>query len=128
MEIGKYHVLVCTQNKPPMVPSCGGSGAMDVLELFRKELFSAGLEKEVMITGTGCVGICHRGPNVIVYPEGKWYTVVTPEDVTKIVESHIKEGKVVTDRKDPEASVICEEAGQYQQRIKMMMQDAGRLS
>ncbi len=127
MEVGKYHVLVCTQNKPPMVPSCGGAGAMDVMDTIRQKVFEAGLEKEVFVTGTGCVGICHRGPNVIIYPEGKWYTAVNAENVIEIIQSHIQNGTVVENRNDPDAGVINEEVGQFQERIKMMMADAGKL-
>lgn len=127
MEIGKYHILVCTQNKPPMVPSCGGAGAVEVMETIRTKVFQAGLEKEVIITGTGCVGVCHRGPNVIIYPEGKWYTAVNGDDAVSIIESHIQNGKVVEDRNDPEAATINEEVGQFQERIKMMMADSGKL-
>ena len=127
MEIGKYHVLICTQNKPPMVPSCAGAGAMDVMDEFRKQVFALNLEKEVIITGTGCVGICNRGANVIVYPEGKWYTAVTKDDVTKIIEGHIQGGAVVEDRNDPDGATINNEVGMFQERIKMMMQDQGKL-
>lgn len=127
MEVGKYHVLVCTQNKPPMVPSCAGAGAMNVMDEFRKEIFSQNLEKEVIVTGTGCVGVCNRGTNVIIYPEGKWYTAVTKEDVQKIVEGHIKGGAIVGERNDPDAETLNAEVGMFQERVKMMMKDQGRL-
>jgi (2Fe-2S) ferredoxin len=31
----------------------------------------------------------------VVYPEATWYTFVDKEDIDEIVESHLKEGRVV---------------------------------
>lgn len=31
----------------------------------------------------------------MVYPEGVWYTVVDKNDVSEIVESHLKNGRIV---------------------------------
>lgn len=123
----KHHILVCTQTKPPMVPSCGGAGSAEILDSFRVEVFKNNLQNEVMVTGTGCIGLCNRGANVVVYPEGKWYTVVKPDDVKKIVEEHIINGNVLEDRNDPPVDVLKSEAAMYQERIKAMMADAGKL-
>ncbi len=37
---------------------------------------------------------------MIVYPEGIWYTKLTPNDVTEIVSSHLQNGNQVA-RLDP---------------------------
>jgi len=122
----KHHVLICTQSKPPMVPSCGAVGSAEILDLFRKEIFNAGLENDVMVTGTGCIGLCTRGANVVVYPSGKFYTAVKSDEVKKIVEDHLKKG-VVVERNDPPEDNLKMEISMFHQRIKAMMQDAGRL-
>jgi (2Fe-2S) ferredoxin len=123
----KHHIFICTQSKPPMVPSCGATGSPEILDMFRKEIFNAGLENDVMVSSSGCIGLCTRGANVIVYPSGKWYTAVKADDVKKIVDDHIKGGNVVEGRSDPADDVLKAEAAMYQQRIKAMMQDAGKL-
>ena len=46
----------------------------------------------VAVTSTGCLGPCFEGPTIVVYPEGVWYTGVTPDDVPEIVESHMRDG------------------------------------
>jgi (2Fe-2S) ferredoxin len=42
-----------------------------------------------MVTPCGCIGPCGQGPNVLVYPEGVFYSAVTKEDVTAIFDEHL---------------------------------------
>ena len=44
---------------------------------------------------TGCFGLCAAGPIVVVYPEGIYYSHVTPEDVEEIVNEHLIKGRPV---------------------------------
>jgi len=37
----------------------------------------------------GCLDQCEKGPAVVIYPEGTWYTVKTIADAEKIIQSHI---------------------------------------
>ena len=48
-----------------------------------------------MVTNTGCLQICDKGPIVIVYPDNVWYGKVSPDDVEEIMDSHIEGGEVV---------------------------------
>ena len=49
----------------------------------------------VRVNKAGCLDRCAGGPVAVVYPEGVWYTYVDAEDIDEIVESHLKNGKVV---------------------------------
>ena len=96
MEPFCYHVYVCTQEKPnPAAPSCSNRGSNAVLEALRAELGKAGLSDEVQVTTSGSVGLCTRGPNIIVYPEGTWYSGVQAADVPEIVKEHFVNGQPV---------------------------------
>jgi NADH-quinone oxidoreductase subunit F len=44
---------------------------------------------------TGCHGFCQQGPNVVVEPDGIFYTHVEPEDAAEIVVSHLQNGQPV---------------------------------
>lgn len=44
---------------------------------------------KVAVTPCGCIGPCGQGPNVLVYPEGVFYTAVTKEDVAAIFDEHL---------------------------------------
>jgi (2Fe-2S) ferredoxin len=50
---------------------------------------------KVRMNRAGCLDRCSEGPVLVVYPEAVWYTYVDQEDVDEIVESHLKNGKVV---------------------------------
>jgi len=60
-----------------------------------EEIDDRDLSGDVMITNTGCFGICDKGPVVVIYPEGTWYGNVTDDDVEEIVEKHLEGGEKV---------------------------------
>lgn len=73
------------------MPCCTARGSDDVLGALRSEVNARGLEDEVQVTACGSLGLCEHGPNLVVYPEGIWYSGVTPADVPEIVQSHFLE-------------------------------------
>jgi len=90
MEPFRYHVFACDQQKPEGVPCCSCHGSAQVIDALRREIATHGLEDEVQVTVCGSLGLCEHGPNMIVYPEGIWYSGVKPVDVVEIVESHFQ--------------------------------------
>lgn len=42
-----------------------------------------------------CLGVCHGGPLMVVYPEGTWYHDVDQDKLAHIVESHLRNGTPV---------------------------------
>ncbi len=91
----RLHVFVCNQQKPDGVPCCAARGSAPVLEALRREVGAQGLEDQVLVTECGSMGLCEHGPNLVVYPEGTWYSGVSPADVPEIVRSHFEEGRPV---------------------------------
>ena len=47
-----------------------------------------------MVSSTGCLKVCDRGPAMVVYPEGWWYGELTEERVDEILDA-LQEGKAV---------------------------------
>jgi len=111
MEPFRLHVFVCDRQKPEGVPCCSARGSGAVLDVLRREIHARWLEDQVQITACGSLGLCEHGPNMIVYPEGIWYSGVTPEDAAEIVRSHFQEGVPVerltrTDTADVRAEIL----------------------
>ena len=79
---------------------CGGTGCTSshseqIIERLKEEIKAQGLESEVNVIRTGCFGLCALGPIMVVYPEGAFYSRVTPEDVPEIVSEHLLKGRIV---------------------------------
>ena len=85
----RSHVLVCGGT------GCTSSGSQAVQKAFTENIEAYGLSEEVKLVQTGCFGLCALGPVVIIYPDGTFYSRVTPEDVKEIVEEHLLKGRIV---------------------------------
>ena len=81
--------------------TCGiAAGARPVLGAFVEGVSEAGLSDSVMVTQTGCIGICQYEPVVEVYTDGAekvTYVKMTAERAKEVIEKHIKGGKVITE-------------------------------
>jgi (2Fe-2S) ferredoxin/2-polyprenyl-3-methyl-5-hydroxy-6-metoxy-1,4-benzoquinol methylase len=95
MEPYRLHVYICDQRKPEGVPSCSARGSLRVIQAMKREIAGAGLTDDVQVTTCGSLGLCDRGPNMVVYPEGVWYSCLHLEDVAEIVRDHFKGARVV---------------------------------
>ncbi len=84
----QHRVLVCRGT------ACVSGGGNAVYEALKSEVERQGVENAV-IDFTGCHGFCQQGPNVVVEPEGIFYTHVREEDAPEIVSSHLRDGKFV---------------------------------
>lgn len=93
----KYHIFVCTSCRinGQQKGFCFSKDSVDIVQKFMEEIDGRDLSGDVMITNTGCFGICDKGPIVVVYPEGTWYGNVTKDDVEKIMDQHIEGGTIV---------------------------------
>lgn len=89
MQLYRSHVLVCMGEK------CSQKGGKYILDAFKDEVAKKGLEKEIMLVESGCLGFCDDGPNVIIYPEGVIYSGVNVSDIAEIVEEHLFKGRRV---------------------------------
>ena len=95
MEPFRFHLFVCTQQKPEGIPSCPANGSFAVLDALDREIQARGLNHDVQLTTCGCMGLCDEGPVMVVYPAGVWYRRVQPSDVSEIVGTHVRDGKPV---------------------------------
>jgi (2Fe-2S) ferredoxin len=93
----EHHIFICENRRDPSDSKgcCAAKGSEALREVFKQEIKRLGLKGRVRANKAGCLDACAFGPSVVVYPEGVWYRVRTPEEVKEIMESHIRDGKVV---------------------------------
>lgn len=93
----KYHIFVCTSCRinGQQKGLCYSKASVDIVTKFMEAIEDNDLSSEVMITNTGCFGICDKGPIAVIYPDGIWYGNLTEESVETIVEEHIINGTPV---------------------------------
>ena len=92
--INEYRVVVG-------MATCGiAAGARPVLNTIVEAVNAEGLSDKVSVSQTGCIGLCQYEPIVEVYEPDKekvTYIKVDPDKAKRIVEEHIKGGKVVAE-------------------------------
>ena len=80
--------------------TCGiAAGARPVLSAFVEEVNRRGLQG-VVVTQTGCIGMCKLEPIVEVFQPGKekvTYVKMSPEKVGRVVTEHLVNGNPVTE-------------------------------
>ena len=79
--------------------TCGiAAGARPVLAAFVEKVGEAGLGEKVIVSQTGCIGICQYEPVVEIFEDGKDKVTYVKMDAAKaaeVVEKHLKGGVVV---------------------------------
>lgn len=95
----KYHVFICTSCTitGQQRGFCYNKGSVNLVQKFMEEISDRDLSGDVLVSNTGCFGICEKGPIVVVYPEGIWYGNVSEDDVERIFDEHFEGGKPVQD-------------------------------
>ncbi len=129
MELARAHVLVCGGT------GCTSSGCEKIINELQRCLEKNDLQDEINVVKTGCFGLCALGPVVIVYPEGCFYSRVTPEDVEEIVTEHLLKGRVVkkllyseTVIEDQEDVKSLNECDFYKKQMRVALRNCGVIS
>lgn len=89
MKSWRAQVLVCAG------AGCVSSGCRKIRDAIVNKIEYYGLQQEVKVIETGCIGSCNLGPLVLINPEGVLYQKLTPEDAEDIVAEHLSRGKLV---------------------------------
>jgi (2Fe-2S) ferredoxin len=78
-------IFVCAT---PGAGRCGAKGGGELFEMFKEEVELLGIPPSAVLRNA-CTRRHEEGPVVFIYPDDVWYTRVTPEDVSEIVERHL---------------------------------------
>lgn len=97
MSYYQRHVFFCLNQREGGQADCAQHGAAEAMEHCKSRVKALGLAGpgKVRVNRSGCMDRCAGAPVAVVYPEGSWYTYVDASDIDEIVESHLRDGKVV---------------------------------
>jgi NADP-reducing hydrogenase subunit HndB len=80
--------------------TCGiSAGAREVMNALLKELEAKSIA-DVIVTTSGCAGLCSREPMATVELKGQSpvkYVELTPEKMVKVLREHVLKGAIVTE-------------------------------
>ena len=122
----RYQVQICAG------AGCISCDCMQVKDALVDALFEAGLQDEVLIKMTGCMGNCDVGPSMIVRPGGIFYCRLKPENMTAIVQQHLVGQQVVEDLclEDPQTGnriLHLDDIGFFNLQQKIVLRNCGKV-
>jgi len=111
---------------------CVSGGSDTVFKALKTEVDHSGL-RDAEVGFTGCHGFCQQGPNVVIEPDGIFYTQVEPEDAAEIVTSHLQNGKPVERLfyRDPvtgQAVPHYSDINFYQKQERVILRNCGHIN
>lgn len=78
------HVFVCTNDRQGKRKSCADDDSQAVRSALKQIAADRGWKPRVRVSQSGCLGLCAKGPNVMIYPQKVWFSEVGLEDVENI--------------------------------------------
>lgn len=90
-----HHFFVCGSFRANGEPKgvCHKKDSVQLLQYLENEILDRGLE-DAVVSSTGCLKVCDRGPVMVVYPDGDWYGDLN-EDVIDEILTALEEGRKV---------------------------------
>lgn len=113
---------------------CCGSGCPGSEQIIRhlgNEITRLGLDAKVR--PTGCHGFCQVGPTVIMEPEDVFYCQVSVDDVPEIVQTHLRDNRVVsrllyTDPVTGQAIPRYSDINFYRKQERIVLRNCGHIN
>lgn len=81
------HVFICTNDRHGARKSCADGEAVALRDDLKKQVEQRGWKPRVRVSQSGCLGLCEKGPNVMIYPQGIWFGGATRADAGRILET-----------------------------------------
>ncbi len=91
-----YHLLVCNSFRMSGEPQgiCNKKDAPSLMQYLEEEILDRGMD--AIVSSTGCLKVCDRGPIMVIYPHNHWYAEINEEKIDEILDA-LEDGEVVED-------------------------------
>ena len=123
----KHKICICCG------AGCISSGSEAVMKKLQEEIIERGLQSEVEIIPTGCMGPCNQGPLMKYLPENSIYQKVDCSNISQIVQSQVIEKKPIEhlllfadSRERPFSN--ADEDPFFSKQLKIVLKNCGQLN
>jgi NADH:ubiquinone oxidoreductase subunit F (NADH-binding)/(2Fe-2S) ferredoxin len=112
---------------------CISTGAEEVLKSLQEDIKQRGLEQEVAVVPTGCMGPCNQGPLVKYLPDNTIYQKVSKANVSLINDAQLVSQKPVISSlifadSRPAPFVNAVEDPFFSKQLKIVLKDCGEIN
>lgn len=83
------NIFVCTNDCQGEKPSCGDHQGEMVFKELRRIAKERGHHPRIRVAQAKCLGKCNQGVNIMIFPDNKWYSGVTIDDVEQLAEKYL---------------------------------------
>ena len=92
MKKAEHHFLVCASFRVSGEPLgvCANKGGADLLGYLENEIIDRGLD--ALVSSTGCLKMCEKGPVLVHHPSGAWYGGMTKAKIDTLLDA-VEEGE-----------------------------------
>jgi len=91
-----FHFFICQNQRQDghLRGCCLLKGAEMLLNYMKARVKELGIQN-IRINKSGCLDVCEKGPAMVVYPEGIWYSPKSTQDIDELIQSHLIERRPV---------------------------------
>jgi len=79
------HVLVCVNRRDNGKKSCGNDNGLEIRAELKKAVKKRYPDKKIRVSQTGCLGLCAKGPNILIYPQDIHLANVKSTDIESVL-------------------------------------------
>ncbi len=87
----KKHILVCTHE------TCKGQGGEEIFLKLKEKVKNLNLKQTYRPSRVICMGLCGKGPNLLVWPEGTTYCKFSEGRIDDLIEKHLLKDEILDD-------------------------------
>jgi len=82
----RCHIFVCVNDRQGARKSCADGRGAEIRQILKDRFQQMELPaNSVRVSQSLCMGLCNEGPNLMIYPQGLWYSAVKLEDIDTII-------------------------------------------